>query len=228
MPSSVRLSSKLSDALLRLAPANILLFDRNLICRYAAPMHDQFEGRPREALIGLRADQFLQPARDGLRPILESACRELRAWHSEAYRFVETGSGHSRDCCWSIQVDPVETPDFQGVLVSWSDVEATEREREGLRHEVERLSAEANERNAALVEVISDIRNAITPLAGYLQVLTRRPETFKNRSWREVITNLVLPRVADVLDATERLRQTPIYTIEAEERSQATDTTDAP
>ncbi len=209
----------LGDALLRLAPVNVFLFDTDLVCRYAAPVGDEFLGEPRERLLGRHAAEVLPPAANGLRPVLERAAREASAWQDPEYRFTHRIGDVEQPCCWSIHVQPVAVEDYRGVLVSWSDIIQQAEERESLLAEVESLRGQARERNTALISLLSDLRNAITPISGYLQVIVRRPETLGGRSPREVIASQVLPRINDVLDATDRLCRPPIYAPEQDEAS---------
>ena len=216
--ATAELPPPLYDTLLRLTPVNVLLFDTELVCRYAAPVGETFLGRRPQDLLGLPAADVLPPASNGLRPVLEQAAREARGWSDQAYRFKHAVGGAEQPCCWSIQVDPVAVDGYRGVLVSWQDIigQAEERERledelQRLRSELARLRRETRERNDALVHLLSDLRNAVTPLSGYLQVIVRRPETLGGRTPAEVIRTHILPRVADILEATERLRRPPIY-----------------
>ena len=208
------LDPALSDQLLRLAPVNVLLLDTDLVCRYAAPVGDTLAGRSRDDLFGRPVAEILPPARNGLRPALEEAARDARSWQEAEYRFRDTSGGGDRPCCWSVKIDPVASDDFRGVLVTWTEIERQAEERDAMRREVDRLRAQASERNAALISLLSDLRNAITPLSGYLQVMARRPETLHGRSITEVIEGLVLPRIADLLAVIDRLHRPPIYTQE--------------
>ena len=216
--ATAELPPPLYDRLLRLTPVNVLLFDTDLVCRYAAPVGETFQGRRPEDLLGLPAADVLPPASNGLRSVLEQAAHQARAWQNQEYRFTHTVNGVEQPCCWSIHVAPVAVNGYRGVLVSWQDIieQAEERDRlqnelRRLRPELERLRREARERNAALVQLLSDLRNAVTPLSGYLQVIVRRPETLGGRTPAEVIRTHVLPRISDILEATDRLRRPPIY-----------------
>jgi hypothetical protein len=212
---SIDLSPELSDELLRLAPVNVLLLDRDLVCRYAAPTGETLYGRQRDDLVGRPVTDVLPPARNGLGRILHRAARQSAAWHHPEYRFEHTEGSEARSCCWSVAVDPVATPEFSGVLVSWTEIAEQAAERERLRGEIQRLRREARERNAALIQVLSDLRNAITPLSGYLQVIARRPTALGGRPAADVVGSLVLPRIADLLAITDRLRRPPIFAVEA-------------
>jgi hypothetical protein len=212
---SIDLSPELSDELLRLTPVNVLLLDRELVCRYAAPAGETLYGRRRDDVVGRPVTDVLPPARNGLGRVLQRAARQSAAWRDPEYRFEQAEGTEARSCCWSVAVDPVATPEFSGVLVSWTEIAEQAAERERLRGEIQRLRREARERNAALIQILSDLRNAITPLSGYLQVIARRPETLRGRPAAEVVSNLVLPRIADLLAITDRLRRPPIFSAEA-------------
>jgi hypothetical protein len=199
------------DVLLRLVPLNLLLFDTDLLCCYAAPIGDDMLGRHPEELLGLPAAEILPPVRDGLAPVLERAARDAIPWRNPEYGFIRTLDGREQHFCWSIHVDPVRVDDLRGVLVTWSDVLAGTQERDRLLTEAGAYRREAEERNAALVQALSDLRNAITPLSGYLQVIARRPEMLRGLSPGELIAGVVLPRIGDLLIIAERLRRPPIY-----------------
>ena len=212
---TLTLSPDLSDVLLRLAPVNVLLLDRELVCRYAAPAGESICGWSREDVIGRPVAEVLPPARNGLGAVLRRAAEEARPWHHPEYRFT-VAQQQNASGCWSVAVDPVATPEFHGVLVSWTEIVEREAERERLLDEVERVRRQARERNAAVIQILSDLRNAITPLSGYLQVIARRPETLKGRTAADVIADFVLPRVSDLLVIAERLRRPPVYAPEAD------------
>lgn len=203
------LPSDLSDQILRLAPVNVLLFDADLVCRYAAPVGDRVLGRHRDEVIGRPATEVFPPAGNGLRPMLERAARGQGGWREDRYRFKQPTANGQESCSWSICVDPVASRDFHGVLVSWTDV--SECERDVSRRRADAIVHEQRERNAALLAILSDIRNAVTPIAGYLQVLIRRPEMFHGRPQDDVLRDLVLPRIDDIVAAADRLRQPPLY-----------------
>jgi signal transduction histidine kinase len=195
------------DTVLRRTPVDVFVFDTDLICRYAAPVGDSFLGQPREQLTGRPAAEFWPPAANGLRPMLQRAAREAESWQDAGYQFVHQAGDQELSCCWSVQIEPVAVDGFRGVLVSTSDVLKAAADRQ----ELERLQAEQQERNEALLEAVSDLRNLITPLSGYLQLIARRPGTLGLRSPAEVITAVVLPQIRTILETVDRLRRPPIY-----------------
>ncbi|MGH2587633.1 MAG: PAS domain-containing protein [Dehalococcoidia bacterium] len=211
VPPAGSVPPTLWDAMLRLVPLNLLFFDAGLICRYAAPIGDHVLGRRAEELLGLPAMEILPPEPDDLGSALERAVSDATPWHNPEYRFAGTLDGSEQLFCWSIRLDPVRVGDIRGVLVAWADILAETQERDRLLVEADVYQHEAEERNAALIEAFSDLRNAITPLSGYLQLIVRRPEMLHGRAPAELIAGAVLPRIGDLLTITERLRRPPIY-----------------
>jgi signal transduction histidine kinase len=203
------LPPSLYDTLLRLAPVNVFLFDRDLICRYAAPMGDALFGRPRESLLGLPAAEVWPPAATSLHPVLERAVRRGSRWQDPSYHFTHDAGGTRQ--CWAILIEPITAADFRGVFVGWSDVRREVDERERLQAELRGRRQQASERNAAVTELISDLRNLITPISGYLQVIARRPWMLGTRTAAEVINSIVLPRISHLLAAVDRLDRPPIH-----------------
>src|SRR5215211_857145 len=173
--NSMRLTPALSDQLLTLAPINLLLFNEELVCDYAAPVGDVLLGRARDDLVGRSADDILPPARDGLKPALHQAAAGARGWATPHFRFSYDHDGGIRQCCWSIQVNPVRTRRYRGVLVSWQDADRQAEENSALRTALNACEEEARARDEAAIMLFSDLRNAITPLSGYLQLIVRRP-----------------------------------------------------
>ena len=207
MQPDTALPPEVFDTALRRTPVNVFVFDTDLICRYAAPVGDSFLGQPREQLTGRPAAEFWPPAANGLRPVLQRAAREAERWENDTYHFVHGTGAEERACCWSIQIEPVAVDGFRGVLVSTADVLQAAADR----HELEQLREEQRERNEALLAAVSDLRNLITPLSGYLQLIARRPDSLGKRSPAEVISSMVLPQVRIILDTVDRLRHPPIY-----------------
>lgn len=205
------LSLSTLDTLLRRAPVNVFLFDDNLICRYAAPVGDEFRGRPRHELMGRHAAEILPPANNGLRAILERAAREALSWRDPEHHFtVQTDDGETRHC-WAIEVEPVATRRVRGVLVSWSDMSDLIAERDHLRAAVDELRRREDEQRLALVHIVAELRSLLTPAVGYLQVISRRPQLLGGRSLTAVIAEHVLPRLDDVVRSVDRLREAPFH-----------------
>ena len=200
------LATGLYDMMVRRAPVNVFLFDDNLVCRYAAPVGDEFLGRPRDEFMGRHAVEVL-PVTDGLRPVLERAAREAVPWRDPEYHFtVSDGEGEQRQC-WAIEIEPVVVDDYHGVLVAWSDLSDLIDERDRLRSEVEELRRRDEERRKAIAELVADVRTLLTPALGYLQVIIRRPRILGGQPITNVLADHVLPRLNDVVRSMDRLRE---------------------
>ena len=61
----------------------------------------------------------------------------------------------------------------------------------------------------ALQAARATLRNRLTPVVGYLQLLARRPRVLAGRSAAAVLEDEVLPRVRDLLDVIDRLYGPP-------------------
>lgn len=203
--STTDLPPILCDTLLRLVPLNILLFDTDLVCRYAAPLDDQLLGRPREELMGRPAWEVLPPAGNGLRPMLERAARQTEAWRDPEYRFSRLIDDVETPCCWSIQVEPVAVDDYRGVLVAWSDVLESFAERDALAADVERLRTDARARTAETFALLSEMRGILTPISGYLQAIVRRPRVLAGMSVHAIVAERLLPGVQQLVASIDRL-----------------------
>lgn len=206
------LAPPLWDAMLRLAPVNVLLFDTELICRYAAPVGTLLMGKPPAEWIGRPAPEVLPPAANGLAaPLrLAAATADAASWRSPEYRFALRLDGIDQPCCWSIQIDPLVVESYRGVLVTWSDILDAVTERAQVEAQLAALAAQREQRATAITALLSDLRNLVTPISGYLQVMARRPATLAGRPFASVITENVLPRLDDLLVAIDRLRRPPI------------------
>lgn len=197
----------LCDTLLRLVPLNIFLFDTDLVCRYAAPLDDQFLGRSREELTGRPAEEVLPPASNGLRSVLERAARETEAWRSPEYRFNRLIDDVETPCCWSIQVEPVAVDDYRGVLVAWSDVQEAFDERDALQQEVDQLRERERTRAARTFALLSEMRGILTPISGYLQAIVRRPRVLAGTPVNTVVAERLLPGVHRLVESIDRVAQ---------------------
>lgn len=210
-PTAQSLPDSVCETLLQLAPVNVFFFDTELVCRYAAPVGDEFLGLHRDLMPGRPAAEILPPAANGLRREMERAALQATSWHNPEYHFVHHAAGQETPCCWTIHIEPVTVESFRGVMVSWSDVKERADERESLRADLEEQRQANVERDSALMALLSDLRNMITPISGYLQVIARRPAMLGRRSVTDVISFNILPRVNDVLASLDRLRRAPIY-----------------
>ena len=67
------LPSVLLESLLRLAPLDVLLFDTDLVCRYAAPAGDTLFGRSATELVGEPVTALFSPSSGDLHTALREA-----------------------------------------------------------------------------------------------------------------------------------------------------------
>lgn len=199
----------MAELVVRRAPLTFLWFDQDLICRYAAPAEDELVVPDAHALIGNHADDVLPAYAAGrLRRIIEHAARHALRWRGAAVAMRDPEC-NGPDCWRSVVVEPVQERGFHGVLVIVGDATENILEFERLKGEVQSLREAREAQTEALIEFASDLRNALTPVAGYLQVLIQRPWALAGRSWRSVIGGKVLPQVHRAIAITDRLRQPP-------------------
>ena len=207
-PAPSDLPAPILDVLLRRAPLDVLLLDRRLICRYAAPVDDAFLGQPREALIDRPITEIFPPAADELRPILEHTVRQTSRWRTPLYRFSHPVDGVMTEYHWTIQVQSLTIGSFWGVLIVLGDArefrDAAE-ERDRLRAECDRLYHHEVERRDALQNLRARLRSLLAPLSGYLQVLARRPYVLGGQSPATVIERRVLPQVDALVSVIDQL-----------------------
>lgn len=213
--SAPSLPQPLLETLLQRAPLDLLLFDVQLICRYAAPAGDTLLGRPAAALVGESAETlFGREAGDLLAALRLAAAVASPAQYPE-YRYTPQEAEQQTYHCWSVAVEPVLLHDyrgseeFRGVVVTLADVEDLVAERDRLREAEGRLTAE----NAALrlqldasrqraEEARARVRTQLAPLSGYLQVLARRPELLVGQDEAALLQRL-LPRLSDIVRAVD-------------------------
>jgi signal transduction histidine kinase len=188
---------------------HVFLFDRDLVCRYAAPAGDTFLGRPPARLVGRHADDVLLPVRGGLGPILEQALAYRISWQHDHVPLVTQDEDAGEPACWQVQVDPVEVNGDIAVLVSLLELDDTGDDREELRAEVEQLRRRDEEQRRMLLDLYTDLRTLLTPVSGYLQVIARRPYVLGGRSVGEVIGERVLPTVQRITARLDRMIQSP-------------------
>ena len=140
----------LIETLLRMAPLDVLLFDRELICRFAALPEGTLFGRSAEQFLGEPADAIFPPARGDLRAALELAASSATSYAYPAYRYryTDTDSTNETAFCWSVRIEPVLLRDyqgreeFQGVLVTLADVLDLADENDRLRADTDALQRE--------------------------------------------------------------------------------------
>lgn len=225
------LPSPLLETMLHQAPLDVLLFDTDLVCRYAAPAGDTLFGRTADQLFGQHAAEIFPPARGDLRSALELAAHGAQTYQYPSYRYTYTDTAGTTEMlfCWSVRVEPVVLRDyrgqeeFRGVLVTLADVQDLADENDRLRRDNDLLErenqrlqdelAEAQRREAAFMEarwqVRAVVRNLLTMVMGYLQILGRRPAALGGRSAGEVVEQIVLPGLRRVVDAMDTLESAP-------------------
>ena len=223
----VPLPSPLLETMLHQAPLDVLLFDTDLVCRYAAPAGDTLFGRTADQLSGQHAADIFPPARGDLRSALELAAHGAQVYQYPSYRYTYTDTASTTEMlfCWSVRVEPVVLRDyrgqeeFRGVLVTLADVQdladendRLKRDKHPLDQEHQRLQdelAEAQRREAASLEagrkLRAVVRNLLTMVMGYLQILSRRPDALRGRPSGEVVEQIVLPGLGRVVDAMDTL-----------------------
>ena len=140
----------LLETLLRMAPLDVLLFDRELVCRFAALPEGTLFGRTAEQFVGEPAEAIFPPARGDLRTALELAASSATSYAYPAYRhrYTDTDSTTETAFCWSVRIEPVLLRDyqgreeFQGVLVTLADVLDLTDENDRLRADTDLLQRE--------------------------------------------------------------------------------------
>jgi nitrogen-specific signal transduction histidine kinase len=191
---------ELLDAVLRRAPVDVLLFDRSLICRYAAPVGDTFFGQPGSSLAGRPVEEVLPPARNGLRATLAAAAHDARGWSAPAYRFTCAIDGVDTSFCSAIQIEPVSADSYEGVLVIMADARALAE----LEEEHARLHEETVRLRRALRHVRARVRDRLALVSGYLQLIARRPRLLAGRPISDVIERSLLPEVDAIVAEMDR------------------------
>jgi nitrogen-specific signal transduction histidine kinase len=181
---------------LHAAPLDVLLFDTDLICRYAAPADGSLFGRTEEELLGRHAAEIFPDDANGIQPVLAQAAHAAARWENPAYRVRLHDGATERVYCWSVKVEPVVTDQYHGVLVTLADVQ-------DLVDENERLESIVRAQQYAQRQLQTDVRTMLTPAIGYLQAIVRRPEVLHGRSPRQIIERNVLPHLRRVVDAVD-------------------------
>ena len=204
----------LLETLLDRAPLDVLLFDVGLICRYTALTGDTLLGRTAAELVGASAvDIFGRGAGDLLAALHLAADGAVTAQYP-VYRYTRQEAEAQTSHCWSVAIEPVLLHDyrggeeFRGVLVTLADVEDLADERDRLREAEGRLTAEttalrlqldARRRRAETAR--TQVRTLLAPVAGYLQVLARRPELLAGQDQAALIERLLrLSAIAAAVD----------------------------
>ncbi len=218
-PLGPTLPGPLLNLLLYQAPLDALLFDAELVCRYAAPAADTLLGRTAAELIGLPADAIFGPGHSDLLAALHLAASAASTYTYPAYRSTAPPAGATAQetvvACWSVRIEPVLLHDyrgreeFRGVLVTLADVADLATERDTLRQREAELTTESADlrlqleaRRQRAVAARERVRAQLTPVVGYLQVLSRRPELLAGEDPAAVLARL-LPYLAEAVAAVD-------------------------
>ena len=142
----------LLETLLRMAPLDVLLFDTELVCRFAALADETLFGRTAEQFIGQPADAIFPPARGDLRSALTLAAGGAGSYAYPSYRYTYADPAAPTDTafCWAVRVEPVTLHDyrgreeFRGVLVTLADVLDLTDENDRLRQDNDQLQREVD------------------------------------------------------------------------------------
>jgi PAS fold len=200
------------DLVLRAAPSHLFVFDTALICRYAAPSGEEFLGIPRDDLLGRHAAEFLPPASDGLRPLLEQAVFEGKEASLPQYRYAHRVGDAETLHLWSVRATPLHLDSYRSVLLALSDIVNLVEQRDQLQFrcddlqgEVERLRRAQAEGNRGLGALVIQLRSRLTPVLGYAQLLVRRPELLGSRAPEAILRDEMLPQLHLVVEIVQSL-----------------------
>jgi hypothetical protein len=217
----------LLESLMQLAPLDVLLFDTDLICRYAAPAGETLFGRTPADLVGEPASVLFSPEQGDLHTALGEAAADAGSFDYPSYRYAVGDAETQQYYCWSVRIQPLHLLDyrgrdeFRGVLVTLADVQDLADERDRLQAEQERLLGEHARRHAELEdlrarltsstaahqEVRAQVRDLLTPAYGFLQLIAQRPETLNGQSPERLINEVVLPRLRAVVATLDAAAQ---------------------
>ena len=197
------------DTLLQMAPVDVLLFDTDLVCRYAAPADVTLFGRTVEELVGRPAADIFPPAANGLGHALHRAVREAIGWRAPQYRYTHRTERSQTLYCWSVRVEPVAVDDYRGVLVTLADVQDLADENDRLQAEIEAAHQREAALRTALVHLQATVRTLLAPAVGYLQLIVRRPQALAGRTLDMLLDERVLPRLREVVAAVDQAARSP-------------------
>lgn len=174
--------SALLDSLLRLAPLDVLLFDTELVCRYAAPADGTLFGRTAAQLVDEPATALFPSGADDLLAALRLAAEQAAAARYASYRYAHREATTETLFCWSVRITPVLLQDyrgheeFHGVLVTLADIQDLADANDQLQQELVQLRGELAASRAREAAAIADrrlgeaVRTVLTPV-----VPTTRP-----------------------------------------------------
>lgn len=208
--------SVILDHLLRSSPFDVLLFDVELVCRYAAPAGEALLGRSAAELVGKSAGTMFGADASDLLTALRLAADGAATYQYPEYHYEHQDAETRTFHCWSVEIEPVLLHDyrgadeFRGVLVTLADIGDLTDERDRLRASEARLAAE----NASLQLQLEDhqqravlaqerVRTLLAPVAGYLQLLARRPELLAGRDRAATMEHL-LPALVEIVELVDR------------------------
>jgi hypothetical protein len=213
----------LLETLLRLAPLDVLLFDTDLVCRYAALADGTLLGRTVEQLIGEPADAIFGAEAGDLLSALREAAQDAGSYQYPSYRYTFGDAETQTLYCWSIRIQPVLLLDyrgreeFRGVVVTLADVQDLVDERDRLREaeqrlliengvlhaETEELQAQRRALIAGRYAIQTQVRSLLAPVYGYLQALAQRPGVLGGETIETLVERELLPRLRDVVAAVD-------------------------
>jgi len=210
----------LLETLLWQAPVDVLLFDTDLVCRYAAPASGTLFGKTAQELVGRSAHDIFAPEHGDLHSSLDLAAQTAERYDYPSYRYVHAEATEQTHYCWSVRIEAVLLRDyrgqeeFHGVLVTLSDVQdlvdardQLEAEVADLRRTVARLEEERDAQRDATDEARSrlreSVRNKLTPIVGYLQVVSRYPALMRDRTPADIIEGQVLPGLQRLVESVD-------------------------
>lgn len=208
--------SEILDHLLRSSPFDVLLFDVELVCRYAAPAGDTLLGRSAVELVGLGAGEIFGPDGSDLLTALRLAAEGAATYQYPEYHYEHQDAETRTFHCWAVEIEPVLLrnyrggDEFRGVLATLADIGDLTDERDRLRASEARLAAENAElklqlqgyrqRTAAAQE---RVRTLLAPVAGYLQLIARRPELLTGQDQAATMRQL-LPALAEIVSIVDQ------------------------
>jgi hypothetical protein len=210
---------------MRLAPLDVLLFDTDLVCRFAAPAGDTLLGRSAADIVGQSALTLFAPDHGDLHSALWEAADDAGTYDYPAYRYAIEGADTKQFFCWSVRIQPVHLLDyrgreeFRGVLVTLADVQDLADERDRLQSAQERLLSENARLHAGLEDlrvrldaeraahrhVQADVRDLLAPVQGYLQLLAERPAALAGQTAESLIVQHLLPRLREVVRTVDEV-----------------------
>src|SRR5918997_3916385 len=100
--TSPSLPLSLMESLMQLAPLDVLLFDTDLVCRYAAPADDTLFGRTAAELVGEPATALFSPRSGDLHSALREAAEDAGSFDYSSYRYTFDDAETRQYSCRSV------------------------------------------------------------------------------------------------------------------------------